>query len=131
WNGDGAWYPAGGCCAYRTSCYDASMTDPKTPEKHAGGRPLKFDNVAELEKRIEAYFKECDREEDSRIFKHGKEVLEKIPTIEKGKRVLKKRIVCSVCRQELWSRGCMLVSGALKLKKPYTVTGLAVWLDTS
>ena len=30
-----------------------------------------------------------------------------------------------------YARGCTLVSGELKLKKPYTTTGLAVWLDTS
>ncbi len=46
--------------------------------KHPGGRPLKFQSVQELEKKIDAYFKKCDKD-----------------------------------------------------KKPYTITGLALALDTS
>jgi hypothetical protein len=43
------------------------MTDPKNEEKHAGGRPLKFTDVKELEKRIEAYFKPTFRQSDQGI----------------------------------------------------------------
>ena len=55
------------------------MPEPQAEAPHIG-RPLKFESVEELEKRIEAYFKECDREEDTRVFKHGKEkkLLQKI-----------------------------------------------------
>jgi len=60
------------------------MIDPKAPEKHPGGWPIKFESVAALQERIEAYFKECDREEETRLIKHGSELGEKIPVIEKG-----------------------------------------------
>src|SRR4051794_38097416 len=106
------------------------MADTPVQPAHIG-RPLKFASVEDLEKRIEAYFKECDRQEDTRVFAHGPELLQKVPEIKKGKRVVSKRIVCSRCLQDLWQRGCTVVSGELKLRRPYTVTGLAVWLDTS
>ena len=54
------------------------MASPHEPKKNLGGRPLKFKTPKELEQKIEAYFKKCDR-----------------------------------------------------LKEPYTITGLAVELDTS
>lgn len=107
------------------------MPEPVIDASPGPGRPLKFENVDALQKSIDAYFTECDREEDTRIFEHEGEDLEEIPGIEKNTRVLRKRIVCKKCRRDLWSDGCLLVSGALKLRKPYTVTGLAVWLDTS
>ena len=97
------------------------------------GRPLKFATVEELEKRIEAYFRDCDREEDTRVFAHGKELLEKLPYIDEktNKRRVRNRIVCDRCRRDFSDTGCRLVSGSLKLRKPYTITGLAVALDTS
>jgi hypothetical protein len=45
--------------------------------------------------------------------------------------VSKRKVVCSRCQKTLDTRGCILVSGRLKEKRPYTVTGLAMWLDTS
>ena len=48
------------------------MTDPTTETRHPGGRPLLFDDVEELKARIDAYFVEMDREEDTRIFLHEK-----------------------------------------------------------
>jgi hypothetical protein len=33
-------------------------------EKNKGGRPLKFKTVKELQKKIDAYFKKCDKDED-------------------------------------------------------------------
>ncbi len=103
-----------------------------TEPKHAGGRPLKFPSVDELDAKIDAYFRECDREEDTRVFAHGASVEEEHEEIVKGKRVATKRLVCERCRREpTLSRGCIVASGELKLRRPYTVTGLAVWLDTS
>jgi hypothetical protein len=33
-------------------------------DKNKGGRPLKFETVKELQKKIDAYFKKCDDDED-------------------------------------------------------------------
>lgn len=116
------------------------LREPRDPSAEipevtpSGGRPLKFPSVEKLEAAIDAYFAECDREEDSRVFEHGPERLEEVPYIDEktNRRKLKKRIVCETCRQDMtMSRGCTLVSGELKAKRPYTVTGLAVWLETS
>jgi DNA-packaging protein gp3 len=123
-------YPLALSLARARACYHDRMTVAAQGSSGAG-RPLKFQNAKHLRKRIEAYFRECDRQEDTRVFAHAGELLQEIPEIQKGKRVLKKRIVCSKCLQDLWQPGCILVSGELKLRKPYTVTGLAVWLDTS
>lgn len=103
------------------------------PESNPVGRPLKFESVELLEAKIEAYFRECDREEDTRIYEHGPTIQDDYEDLDKeGKRVSKTRLVCERCHQNpAWSQGCILISGELKRKKPYTVTGLAVWLDTS
>ena len=98
-------------------CHDARVTVSKNPV----GRPLKFESVEVLEQRIEAYFADCDKEEDTRKWFHD--------AIEFDEET-KKRL-CTNCWASAKSRGCMLVSGHLKLPRPYTVTGLAVWLNTS
>lgn len=83
------------------------------------GRPLKFDSAEELDCRINAYFDDCDKVEDTRVWSHDEIVEER------------KRRVCCLCNRPERSKGCLLVSGFLKQRRPYTVTGLAVWLDTS
>jgi hypothetical protein len=89
------------------------------------GRPLKFKTAKELQKKIDAYFKECDRNEDTRIWKHGETAIEG------------KNEICMDCENNIKdrfgrpSRGCKLVSGELKLPIDYTITGLALALDTS
>lgn len=95
------------------------------------GRPLKFDNAKHLRKRIEAYFRECDRQEDTRVFKHPGWKIQEYPEIVRNKQIMRQEIICQNCCRELHTNGCVLVSGELKLRKPYTATGLAVWLDTS
>jgi hypothetical protein len=90
-----------------------------TVAREGPGRPLKFESVEELEVRINMYFDDCDKEDDNRKFVHGK------PYTEEGK------TFCSECFQKIKSRGCILVSGEKKVRRPYTITGLAVWLDTS
>lgn len=41
------------------------------------GRPLKFTSVEDLEVRINQYFDECDRDEDTRVYAHeGREIEE-------------------------------------------------------
>lgn len=96
------------------------MPEEVTPPKHAGGRPLLFDNVEDLEMRINQYFDDCDKEFDTRKWEH-----DEIDIDNNGKRT------CTSCYQTVPSRGCMLVSGELKRKRPYTTTGLAVWLQCS
>lgn len=42
--------------------YNRYMDDTKP--KHAGGRPLKFQSVEELQEKIDAYFDRCDAEQE-------------------------------------------------------------------
>lgn len=90
------------------------------------GRPLKFKTVEELEEKMNAYFDECDREEDTREWMHGEEV----EIDGKGH--------CKECEGIVWyekfnkpTRGCILMNGELKLKERYSITGLALALDTT
>ena len=77
--------------------------------KHAGGRPLKFESAEELQEKIDLYFKDCDPHiEDVEILKDilgsdGK------PTGD-----VEGRITQRITKQ-----------------KPYTITGLALALDTT
>src|SRR4051794_39397781 len=103
-------------------------------EKHTGGRPLLFTDVEELQQRIDAYFLEMDREEDTRVFEHEDSECEEYDDIDEKTYapVRRTRIICPRCkRNPNQTRGCTLVEGELKLKKPYTVTGLALWLGTT
>ena len=90
-----------------------------TTSKKATGRPLKFESVEVLEQRIEAYFYDCDKEEDTRRWSHDEIITDGDDRL------------CTNCWKMERSRGCLLVEGHLKLPRPYTVTGLAVWLNTS
>jgi hypothetical protein len=92
-------------------------------QKHAGGRPLKFESVEELETQINVYFDDCDKLDDTRVWSHD-EITEVVG--EKGPARL-----CTNCWKPARTRGCLLVSGRLKLPRPYTVTGLALWLNTT
>lgn len=83
------------------------------------GRPLKFESVEDLEIRINQYFDDCDKLEDTRVWSHDEIITEKDQKL------------CTNCWKGERTRGCLLVSGRLKLPRPYTITGLAVWLDTS
>lgn len=84
------------------------------------GRPLKFESVEELETQINLYFDDCNKEEDTRVWAH-----DEIQPDDDGKRL------CTNCWKAERSKGCLLVSGRLKLPRPYTVTGLALWLNTT
>lgn len=86
------------------------------------GRPLKIATAEDLEIKINAYFADCDLEYDRRVFKH-----DEIITVE-GK---KKQRLCASCGSPERSRGCLWISGERKEKRPYTVSGLALWLDTT
>jgi hypothetical protein len=83
------------------------------------GRPLKFDSVEDLQIQIDLYFADCDKREDTRVWAH-----DEIITID-GK------TVCAACGKPKERKGCLVVSGHLKLPRPYTVSGLALWLNTT
>jgi len=89
------------------------------------GRPLKFKTVKELQKKINAYFNECDRDEDTRVWMHD-EYIE-----------YEDKEICKNCKSKIIDKyglptnGCILMSGELKLKERYSITGLALALDTS
>jgi hypothetical protein len=47
-------------------------------EKNKGGRPLKFKTVKELQKKIDAYFKKCDKGEKREVYDARKQQLKTI-----------------------------------------------------
>jgi len=73
--------------------------------KNKGGRPLKFKSVEELQEKIEQYFKSCW---EQKVDMWGNPLFWKD---EKGKKIMDKPV--------------------LKQIKPYTMGGLAVFLDCS
>jgi hypothetical protein len=95
--------------------YSVSMT-----ASNPIGRPLKFESVEELETQINLYFDDCDKEEDTLVW-----ALDDFEPDDDGKKL------CTNCWKVERSKGCLLVSGRLKIPRPYTVTGLALWLDTT
>jgi len=85
--------------------------DTKVEVINKGGRPLKFKTPAELEAKINAYFKLCDPHyEEIEIYDHPKD--------KKGKILYDQP---KELRKEL----------RLTEQIPYTITGLALALDTS
>jgi len=82
---------------------------------HPGGRPLKFQSVQELQTKIDAYFADCDP--------HMEEVTEWVQARD-SKGQLKK--------DEHGLNYLVQVSHKVMTEqKPYTITGLALALDTS
>lgn len=81
-----------------------------------------------MQKAIDAYFAECELEQDSRVFKHGK-------TFEWTDADTKKvETRCKDCRRLVFDEfglpttGCRLIKGRLKERIPATITGLAIAL---
>jgi len=107
---------------------------PAQKIKNVGGRPLKllaqFKNVKGLQKAIDAYFAECDLEEDTRVYRHAKTIEWSDPADEKAPL----ESICTHCKNavrdkyDLPTQGCVQIRGRLKKAKPYTVTGLALAL---
>jgi len=80
----------------------ANTPTPEEPvEKHPGGRPLKFESVADLELAIDAYFNDCDPHIEQRVIDGG--------VNQKGETTWLKRAVMTE-------------------QKPYVIAGLAVAL---
>lgn len=83
--------------------------------KHPGGRPLKFQKAEELQERIDAYFADCDP--------HMEEVSEWVEAREKDGKLKK---------DEHGLNYLVEVKHKVMTKQiPYTITGLALFLDTS
>lgn len=84
-------------------------------DKHAGGRPLKFQSVKEVQKKIDVYFASCDP--------HMEEITEWLDARD-GKGQLKK--------DEHGLNYLVEVTHKVMTKQqPYLITGLALALDTS
>lgn len=99
------------------------MAAPKGNQYGKGrhvGRPLKFKSVEELEKKIDAYFADCDPHVEE-----GKEWRPVMVKKQRGKETLwipKKTDIPDDWRLLPYMR--------MTKQKPYTVTGLALWLGT-
>lgn len=83
--------------------------------KHAGGRPLKFKTPEELQERIDAYFADCDP--------HMEEVTEWVEARDKSGQLKKDEHGLNYLIE--------VTHKVMTQQKHYTITGLAVWLDTS
>lgn len=83
--------------------------------KHPGGRPLKFESVEELDKKIDAYFADCDP--------HVEEVTEWVSARTKDGRKKKDENGLDYLIE--------VTHKVMTKQKPYTITGLALYLDTS
>lgn len=84
-------------------------------QKHAGGRPLKFKSVAELKKKVEAYFEFCD------------------PHMEESEKWEIKRTASGekVKDENGYDELVLIKRRRMTEQVPYTITGLATWLETS
>lgn len=95
---------------------------------HAGGRPLKFQSVKELQEKIDAYFAECDPHwvEEKYWDYPDKEVDESLEPQPHGGALKRKH-------KELDYTADMVEKTRMVLtpQKPYLITGLALALDTT
>lgn len=84
-------------------------------EKNKGGRPLKFESVEELEKKIDAYFAACDP--------HTEMVTEYVEARDKDGKLKK---------DEHGLNYLVEITHMVRTEQiPYTITGLALALDTT
>lgn len=81
----------------------------------AGGRPLKFKSVSDLQKAIDAYFADCDP--------HMEEITEWVEARDKEGKLLKDEYGLNYLVE--------VTHKVMTKQKPYLITDLAVWLDTS
>ena len=88
---------------------------------HHVGRPLKFENVEELKKKIERYFADCDPHVES-----GVRLTPVMVRRYRGEETLLKPKKSE--RPDEWR---MLPYMHITEQKPYTITGLAIWLNTT
>lgn len=86
---------------------------------HPGGRPLLFKSVQELEERINAFFADCDPHPELEVYYEFHEIEE---VNEKGEKYLTIDTSREPMRKTRW---------VVTKQKPYTVTALANFLNTS
>ncbi len=83
-------------------------------DKNVGGRPLKFKSVKELQTKIDRYFEECDPHWED-ITSWNTELVKGQPVVDEDGRVRQHEVTKRVLTKQI----------------PYTITGLALALDTS
>lgn len=110
----------------RTEPVAGQTNTTASPPKNLGGRPLKFKSVRELQTKIDAYFFNCDPHPIEVTLYKWHEIEEKYTTTEKGKEVKKTRMVEDHTRMPETIKRLQLSD-----REPYSVTGLALALDTS
>lgn len=96
--------------------------------KHAGGRPLLFQDVEELQKKIQAYFDDCAPHPEQRIIYKWKKKIEvrRVRDLEKGGMIRKEFEV-----DDYSQRPDEEMEWHITEPKIMTVSALAVWLGTS
>lgn len=82
---------------------------------HPGGRPMKFKSAEELQEKIDAYFDNCDP--------HKETITEWVTARDKSGKVLLDKNGLSYLVE--------ITHNVMTEQKPYTITGLALALDTS
>lgn len=87
--------------------------------KHAGGRPLKFQSVKELQEKIDAYFADCDP--------HPEEYTEYIY----AKKTIRDDEGKDIEVPDTSKRPTTELHWGVSRQRPYTITGLANFLGTS
>lgn len=91
--------------------------------KHAGGRPLKFKSVKELQEKIDAYFADCDPHPEQIIrYEWNKKTVTK---------KLKDGTEFEIEEDDKSIRPKEIVEWHMSGQKHYTITGLANFLETS
>lgn len=99
----------------------------ETP-KHAGGRPLLFETVEELQEKIQAYFDDCKPHPEERVVYRWKQkdVQKRVRDDKTGKMVTK-----TVKEDDHSQRPDEEMQWRISEPKTMTISGLAVFLDTS
>jgi hypothetical protein len=101
-------------------------TQDEQPPTNLGGRPLKFKSVEELQSKIDAYFFDCDPHPEQAVLYKWHEIEETYETVVRGKPVQKTHMVTDHSRPPE-----QYTEYRLSAREPYSVTGLALALDTS
>jgi len=96
--------------------------------KHAGGRPLLFETVEDLQKKIQAYFDDCKPHPEERVIYRWKQkdVQKRVRDEKTGKLVTK-----TVKEDDLTQRPDEEMQWHITQPKVMTVSALAVFLGTS
>ncbi len=103
------------------------MASKTKEDKNKGGRPLKFKNVKDLQSKIDAYFAECDPHIISVDFLEYPEIeIEEDLEAQPHGGALKRRK-----KIDYEGEPTVKTKKILSSQTPYTITGLALALDTT